>query len=137
MKDIIEIDNENLFHYSKAGWIIFCIICGVIPVFIFYLVGGPSIIRRSIDSIEWYIENGYIKIKRGIWFKMEKSIPFDKITDFRLVEGPLMRKYNIKGIQIQTAGSNMIEGIITGAKDIDALKEKLLNLRDESVENKK
>ncbi len=54
------------------------------------------------EEIEW---------RRGVWFKNTGIIPYNRITNVDIAQGPIARMLNIGTLKIQTAGySNPNQG---------------------------
>jgi membrane protein YdbS with pleckstrin-like domain len=51
--------------------------------------------RLTADEISW---------RRGVWFKRTGIVPYSRITNIDIVQGPVMRAFGISSLRIQTAG---------------------------------
>ena len=134
----IEIDRDRFYKYAIGTHLVLglCLfVVGLIPILVYLVVFGFSYIRRGVQVTSYWVEDGHIKIKGGVWFQFEKSIPLDKVTDFVSVQGPVMRNTGVKGIRIQTAGTGhqLPEGIIYAAIDPDKVRDRLLELRNQAM----
>jgi putative membrane protein len=72
-------------------------------------------------------------VKRGIFFKVEKTIPLDKIQDLTVKEGPLLRKLGLRSLKIETAGQGTpgaSEADLIGIVDPLAFRDEVLRQRD-------
>ena len=65
--------------------------------------------------LRYDVDEDSVNIRQGVLFHVEKVIPLEKITDIKLMQGPLMRLFGVYNILIQTAGSGhqVPEGIMT------------------------
>lgn len=56
---------------------------------------------------------------RGMFVRMEKTVPLDRITDPGLVQGPLVRPFDIEALSIETAGKSSHGAVVqlAGIKD--------------------
>ena len=76
-----------------------------------------------------------LKVERGYFVRVEKTVPLDKITDLALVQGPIMRHFDIEAISVETAGQSgpgallRLTGIVNGR----AFRDAVLARRDEVV----
>ena len=80
-----------------------------------------------------------LNIKRGVFFKKEKNIPLDKITDITLKQGPVMRKMGLFRLVVETAGQSQngdAEGSLLGIIDPRAFRQKVLTERDKFTQEK-
>ena len=95
--------------------------CTVIPIFIaggldFFtaVVIAGAVVIISLVFIVWtklYYESMFYELhgdelrwRRGVWFRTTGIVPYNRITNLDLKQGPLMRWLNISTISIQTAG---------------------------------
>ena len=44
--------------------------------------------------------------KRGVWFRKTGIVPYNRITNVDIVQGPVMRMFGISNLKIETAGGN-------------------------------
>lgn len=51
------------------------------------------------------VDEDSVNIRQGVVFHVEKVIPLEKITDIKLIQGPLMRCFGVYNVYLQTAGS--------------------------------
>ena len=53
----------------------------------------------------WYeLHEDEMRWKRGVWFRTTGIVPYNRITNLDLKQGPVMRWLNISTLSIQTAG---------------------------------
>lgn len=89
--------------------------------------------RRFYDSLEVVLTRRDLVVRLGVWNRQEKSIPLEKITDVALLEGPIMRRYGVKGLRVETAGQ--VSGALglvnlVGIHDPDGFRDLILEQRD-------
>ncbi len=62
--------------------------------------------------------------------RSESTIPLDRITDLHLHDGPLMRRYKLRGLKVETAGqsgqSAKSEGDLLGVVDALQFRDAIL-----------
>lgn len=63
------------------------------------------------------IEDDYIVDKFGIFWKTEKNIPYHKLTDATVTQGPIEKIFGFANIRLQTAGSSGVEAVLIGVAD--------------------
>ncbi len=100
-------------------WIIF-----TIPLF-FY-------ISAYFKTLYYEIQEDAIISKRGVFFKKHVTVPYRKITNVDLMQGPLQRKRQIGIVNVQTAGAGGAQGVrpelrIVGVKDFDKIKDTIMD----------
>jgi membrane protein YdbS with pleckstrin-like domain len=56
------------------------------------------------DSMWYELREDEMSWKRGVWFRRTGIVPYNRITNLDLVQGPVMRALGISTLSIQTAG---------------------------------
>jgi len=56
---------------------------------------GTLIYMLSKTEIFW---------RRGVWFRQTGIVPYNRITNIDIIQGPLMRIFGVSSLRIQTAG---------------------------------
>ncbi len=132
--------------YWKLIWaIIFVILMipGVI-ILVFSIIGGVIYIVSVLapllfvlywiplyySSMKFSITGEHVIVEKGVWWKKETTIPFERITNVDKTQDPFERYYKIGKIHVQTAGAGGAQGataeaVIQGIKNRDAVKEKI------------
>jgi len=69
--------------------------------------------------------------RRGVWFKKTGVVPYNRITNIDIAQGPVSRKLGIASLKIQTAGysaptSRSSEIKIEGMEDFEELRELIM-----------
>jgi len=78
------------------------ILCGIVIMAI--VVICLAWIFLYYESMWYELRNDEINWKRGIWFRTTGIVPYNRITNLDLRQGPVMRILGISTIAIQTAG---------------------------------
>lgn len=89
--------------------------------------------RKFYGSLEVVLTTRELQVGRGVLIRQEKSIPLEKVTDLALVQGPIMRRMGIKGLQVETAGQSsggMALVRLIGIEDTDGFRDDALDQRD-------
>ena len=73
----------------------------IISIPIFFLISS-----KVLAAMSAIVTERKIVVKRGVFNKEEKSIPLEKITDVAMVQGPLMRVFNLYRLSFETAGQS-------------------------------
>jgi len=58
------------------------------------------------QSITYHLNKTEMTWKRGVWFRRTGIVPYNRITNVDIVQGPLMRLFHISNLKIQTAGGS-------------------------------
>jgi membrane protein YdbS with pleckstrin-like domain len=79
-------------------------------------------------SIEWIVDKDAIKAKKGIFWRVRIEVPYAKICNVDMTQGPLQRMFDVGKINIYTAGGGSAQGAqaelqVNGIKEPEALKD--------------
>ena len=82
-------------------------------------------------SLEYIIDKDSLKANRGVFWRKQITIPYSKITNLDIKQGPVERMMNIGAIDIQTAGYSgdrvgSAELTLQGVHDLDGVKDRIL-----------
>lgn len=80
-------------------------------------------------SIVYNLNNTEMTWKRGVWFRQTGIVPYSRITNVDIAQGPLMRLFKISDVKIQTASSsaqNLAEIRINGMEEPEHLREMIM-----------
>jgi membrane protein YdbS with pleckstrin-like domain len=136
-----EIDRDKVYAYALAfstlliALLGFFMLCGVGVVLapVWYFAIGPRVVRRQVDALRYWLDGSTLRINQGFIFVGQKAIPLDRVTDVVLAQGPLLRRYGIWTLGIQTAGTGgqAAEGQLYGVVHPEQVRDLILRLRDE------
>ncbi|MEM7516668.1 MAG: PH domain-containing protein, partial [Planctomycetota bacterium] len=106
-----------------------------IPLLLPWFFGyGSFLVKKWHERLECVLTEKALKVKRGYWFRVEKTIPLDKVQDLTLHEGPLLRKFGISMLLIETAGGSASAqsgaARLTGIIDSVEFRNAVLDQRD-------
>ena len=99
----------------------------IISIPIFFLISS-----KVLSAMSAIVTERKIVVKRGVFNKEEKSIPLEKITDVAMVQGPLMRVFNLYRLSFETAGQSAQGALVSliGINDADTFRETILAQKD-------
>lgn len=125
--------NPAVKQYWLMSWLLVSVLTLIgIPLLIlsipiFLLVSGKMLSAMSATLTE-----RKLVVKRGILFKVEKSIPLEKITDVAMSQGPLMRAFNLQRLSFETAGQSGPGALVSliGIVDAAEFREAILTQKD-------
>lgn len=131
--------NPKVKSYWITLGVITCLVCLVgiplIPIvaLIIWLVAGRMLAAMSAVLLE-----RKLVVKRGVFFKEEKSIPLEKITDVGLSQGPLMRLFGLYRLSFETAGQSGHGALVSllGVENASEFREAILTQKDNLAETK-
>lgn len=70
-----------------------------------------------------------ISWRRGVWFRQTGIVPYNRITNVDISQGPLMRYLGFSSLRVQTAGYSAqarAEIQLNGIEDAEDLREKIM-----------
>jgi len=76
------------------------ILAGVVVITIVFAVWT----RLYYDMMAYELHDDELRWRRGVWFRTTGIVPYNRITNLDLRQGPVMRWLGISTIAIQTAG---------------------------------
>ena len=87
---------------------------------------------RYLARLECLLTEQSLIVRKGIFVRVEKTVPLDKITDLGMVQGPIMRYLNIEKVTVETAGQSSQGALIGlyGIKDAAEFRDAVLAQRD-------
>ena len=95
-----------------------------IIVFVAYwipLYHESIVYRLTVTEVTW---------QRGVWFRQTGIVPYNRITNVDIIQGPLMRFFSFSAVKVQTAGYSAqarAEIVLNGIADPKDLQEKIMN----------
>lgn len=129
---------EDAVKYYTLSTLFILVVCIVTIPLIPIIVPLVYILKKiEFKRIRCTLTTRSVKINRGVFTRIEKSIPLDKITDAALTQGPIMRRFNIESIQFETAGQASVGAAasIVGIENGRAFRDAVLKQRDIITDN--
>jgi len=121
----------------KTYWLIsLLIVSGLtvigIPLLLISIPIMLFISERMLRAMSADLTERKLVVKRGVFFKVEKSIPLEKITDVAMSQGPLMRALGLFSLSFETAGQSGQGALVSmlGIDDAADFREAILNQKD-------
>ena len=126
----------------KKYWLlihVFVLLCTVFGALILP-ISIPLVLylsQRRLDAMSVELFERKLVVRSGLLFRMEKTIPLEKITDVSMSHGPLMRFFGLKQLSFETAGQSgpgalvSLVGIVSAA----AFREAILAQKDRVVDS--
>ncbi|HZD42705.1 MAG TPA: PH domain-containing protein [Methanomicrobiales archaeon] len=81
------------------------------------------------DTMAYQLTETEISWRRGVWFRQTGIVPYTRITNIDIVQGPVMRALGISALRIQTAGYSgqaVAELRLQGIRHPEELRELIL-----------
>ncbi len=137
---------KGLYYVDAALVIIFGFLSWMVPVFVLappfvsFIIAAPILaaiiialywIPKYYDTITYRLTSTEITWRRGVWFKMTGIVPYNRITNIDISQGPISRKFGIASLKIQTAGYSAPSGRsaeihLDGISDPETLREGIM-----------
>jgi membrane protein YdbS with pleckstrin-like domain len=100
---------------------------GILVLVILFLVWT----KLYYERMRYELLEDEVRWRRGVWFRATGIVPYNRITNIDIKQGPVMRALNISNVSLQTAGYSgaavpeiRIEGIVQA----EELREQIRNL---------
>lgn len=106
---------------------------GIVLLPIWFLGLGQYISRRYYESLSCSLTAHHLQFKKGVMFKVEKTIPLENIQDLTFIENPILKLLQLKILKIETAsqGNPMKSDMqLVGIIDADDFKNSVLAQRE-------
>ena len=122
------------YHLVKVLLGLIGSIVGLVVVPFWILGVGQWYCRRYFERLECLLCDRSLVIGRGLYVRVEKTIPLDKIQDLTLVEGPLLKAFGLCRLKVETAGQSSQSGgsevDLIGIVEARSLRDRVLDQRD-------
>ncbi len=116
------------------------LISGVEPIMMLGLLGICLVIYllaclyfpAFYRTLEYSIDDDSIRLKKGVFWRKRTTVPYGKITNIDITQGPVERMFGISHLQIQTAGNSnpqapKAELVIAGIRDCESLRNIIIS----------
>lgn len=113
-----------------------------IPLLLPWFLGlGQVMSHRYYQNLKCSLTQKHLEFKKGVFFKVEKTIPLENIQDLTFIENPLLKYLDLRILKIETAGHSNPKGSdmkLIGIVDAADFKVQVLHQRELLVnENKR
>ncbi|TWT07840.1 PH domain-containing protein [Planococcus sp. CPCC 101016] len=88
--------------YSWIGWVLI----GLAVIFLIGIVWSILSPPLTYKSWRYDLDEEFLHLQFGIWSRTEQLVPMTKIQAVSLTQGPLMRKYKLASLSVETMGSS-------------------------------
>ena len=123
----------KVYIFLNTCWIL-AITCVGIPFLIPWAIFGMAYVNKYYKSLKCYLTERELVVKKGVWFRQEKTIPLEKITDLAMHEGPIQRYFGVCALKVETAGSSAPQGAadagLVGIMEPKEFRDQVLDQRD-------
>jgi putative membrane protein len=117
-----------------VGLILLLTVIGI-PLLLIWLLGfGKYISSRYYENLKCQLTDRHLIFSKGVFFKVEKTIPLENIQDLTFVQNPILNLLDLRILKIETAGgghSHESDMKLIGITDSEGFKQDVLNQREE------
>jgi len=122
------------FIFSAGILITVLLVSGWVVVMIPIIIWIPYAFR----ALEYYIDDEGVKMKGGVIWKKFVTVPYHKITNVDITQGPMQRYYNIGTIHVQTAGAGGQQGQkaelkMNGIRELEEIRNAIVSKLKDST----
>jgi putative membrane protein len=127
-----EFNPKVCIYWLLSGAIIFVVTIVGIPLLLLWIPIGFVFTKSYLDRMECILTDKALKVRKGIFVRIEKTIPLEKITDMGMVQGPIMRSFDLHTLTVETAGQSGVGSLVslTGIVNAPEFREAVLNQRE-------
>ena len=149
---------KGIYHVYLSIIIVFGFLCWLVPVVAFaYLydiwLGTIAVlssfvpllvviaialywIPRFHSSIKYVLDDDDITVTRGVWWKTKSVVPYNRITNINIYQGPISRRFGLAKLAIQTAGFSGVsssghktaEAELIGIRNFEEMKDTIIGM---------
>jgi putative membrane protein len=129
-----EFDRNALVKYHWASLIPLALTIVLLPIVIVAAIVHKFFLDRIIASWAAELTPRSLTVRKGVFLKIETTIPLEKITDVSSTQGPIMRMFDLKKLGVETAGQSGAGGAslvsLMGIVGTDEFRRRVLAQRD-------
>jgi len=93
-------------------------------------------IPRFYSSIKYVLDDDDVTVTRGVWWKTKSVVPYNRITNINIYQGPISRHFQLAKLAIQTAGFSGVsssghktaEAELIGIRNFEEIKDVIIGL---------
>jgi putative membrane protein len=128
--------NPRIKDYMWITGALFLLVTVIgIPLIPFWLLGlGQYYSRRYYEHLSCTLTGQHLQFKKGVLFKVEKTIPLENIQDLTFVQNPILNLFGLRVLKIETAGNSTPAGYydmqLVGIDDTEQFKDAVLEQRN-------
>jgi len=131
--------NPKLKTYLNLyGAFLMVVMLFTIPLLPFWFILAPYFISKYFDRLECELTTRSLRFKKGFIVQIEKTIPLDKIQDLTFREGPLLKKFGLSILRVETAGNSAsatADLSLIGIVDAHDFRKMVFDQRDKVTDN--
>ena len=122
-------------YWLLSGVIILAVTIVGIPLIPVWYFVGLALTERYLRRMRCTLKERTLQVEKGIFNRVEKTVPLEKITDLGLQQGPIMRYLGIESLTVETAGQSSQGALLKlmGVIDTRRFRDAVLQQRDKMM----
>lgn len=104
------------------------------PLIVIWVLGpGQWWAGHYYRKLRCALDDKHLNFRKGILFQVEKTIPLENIQDVTFIEGPLLRRFDLSILRIETAGQSPGQAHnmqLVGIVDAHRVRDEILRRRE-------
>ena len=123
----------KVYVLLTVGFFILISFIGIPLLIIWFLGLGQYFGKRFYENLECQLTTRHLEYKKGVLFKVEKTIPLENIQDLTFIQNPLLNLFDLRILKIETAGNSNPRGTdmkLIGILNTADFKKKVLEQRE-------
>ncbi len=132
-----ELIKSYLYWYGAFILLISVIGIVLLPIWLFGV--GQWWSQHYFDKLTCDLTERSLHFKKGILVQVEKTIPLENIQDITFIEGPVLRRFKLCVLRLETAGQSIKGGgemDLIGIIDAPNFRQKVLQQRQYLMDKK-
>ena len=93
-------------------------------------------IPRFCSSIKYVLDDDDLTVTRGVWWKTKSVVPYNRITNIGIYQGPISRRFGLARLAVQTAGFSGVsssghktaEAELVGMRNYEEVKDAVMSM---------
>ncbi len=126
-----------LFATPPESWLA---VCGIVIPYFVALGLATYWVPRYLSTVTYLLTEDRVVFEGGLWWKRKSYVPYNRITNIDVLQGPLSRRFGLGKVSIQTAGYSgqsssgvrLAEIAIFGVKDFESIKDTVMRMATKS-----
>ncbi len=123
----------KIYILLTVGLFLLISVAGIPFLIIWFLGLGQYIGKRFYENLQCQLTTQHLEYKKGVLFKVEKTIPLENIQDLTFIQNPLLNLFDLRILKIETAGNSNPRGTdmkLIGILETASFKKKVLEQRE-------
>jgi putative membrane protein len=130
-----EFDPRVRTYWLLSGvFILAATVVGIPLIPVWYFI-GLALTQRYLRRMRCTLSEKTLQVGKGIFNRVEKTVPLEKITDVGLAQGPVMRYLGLESLSVETAGQSSQGALLKliGVVETRRFRDAVLKQRDKMM----